>query len=459
MIAGQAWVREELGSADLGDERLTERLIYTAELLAAQPTASIPQACGSWAATKGAYRLFDNEQTTPEAILAAHREATLERMKGQAMVLAVQDTTELSLTHHPATRGLGPIGRPPAQGLLVHSTLAVSTQGVPFGRLAQQVWARDPEDIGKKARRKKTATADKESQKWLDALEESHTEVPAGVRLVTVGDREADIYDLFHAVQGGADLLVCAAYDRGVDREAGHLWASLAATPIAGHYTLTVPRADEQPSREATLEIHFAEVRVRPPRNRPGNGALPDIPLDVVWALERHPPAATEPIAWMLLSSVAVRSWADALERIVWYSYRWLVERYHFTLKSGCRVEQRQLETAERITNCFAVYAVIAWRLLWLTYQARRTPAAPSTVALTTAEWQALLSFTQGTPKGSKTPPSLRDAVRAIAQLGGFLGRRSDGEPGVMVLWRGFQRLQDLAKLWRLLNSKNVGNA
>jgi len=459
MVAGQDWIREEFGSAELGDERLTERLVYTAALLAAQPTASIPQACGSWAATKGAYRLFDNEKTTPMALIEAHREATLERLKGQAVVLAVQDTTELSLTHHPATQGLGPIGAPPAQGLLVHSTLAVSRAGVPLGLLAQQVWARDPEDIGKRARRKKTPTVDKESQKWLDGLAESQTEVPVGVRLVMVGDREADIYDLFHAAHGEADLLVRAAYDRGVDSEEGHLWASLAATPIAGHYTITVPRADDQPSRAATLEVHFAEVRIRPPSNRPGKGALPDIPLAAVWAIERHPLADTEPIEWMLLTSVAVRALAEAIERIVWYTYRWVVERYHFTLKSGCRVEQRQLETAERMANCFAVYAVIAWRLLWLTYAARRTPEVSSTVALTTAEWQALRCFTQGTGKGSKTPPSLREAVRAIAQLGGFLGRRSDGEPGVMVLWRGFQRLQDLAKLWRLLNSKNVGNA
>lgn len=451
MTGEQLWVREELGAVAFGDRRLTERLVQTAECLAAQPNASIPQACGTWAATKGAYRLFDNKKTTPEAVLASHRAATLKRMAAHKTVLAVQDTTILDFTHRMGLTGTGPVGNFPGKGLLLHSTLAVSTAGVPLGLLTQHVWARKLSEYGKRHRRAQRPTKEKESQRWITALQRSRSGVPQEIRLVMVGDREADIYDLFHAAYGQTDLLIRATQNRILRNPEKRLRARLQAAPIAGYYTITVPRADDKPSRSATLEVRYTDVLIRPPKCRKGRKHWPNLPLYAVWAVERKPPVGVEPIEWRLLTTVPVHSFAEAMERIVWYTRRWTIERYHFTIKSGCRIEDRQFDTAYRLKRCLAIYMVIAWRLLWLTYQARHTPEVPCTVALTTPEWQALACVMAGTDKPPKRPPSLKEAVRALARLGGFLGRRRDGEPGVRVLWRGWQRLQDLAQLWQLL--------
>lgn len=187
-----------------------------------------------------------------------------------------------------------------------------------------------------------------------------------------------------------------------------------------------------------------------------------------VLAEEAHPPPGVPPLCWLLLTTMPVPDFATARQYVQWYSARWLIERYHYVLKSGCRVEALQLETAERLERALATYAVVAWRLLWLTYEARRQPQAPCTVVLDAHEWHALACTIQRTPTPPMVAPTLAEAVRWIAQLGGFLGRRHDGDPGAKTLWRGLQRLHDIAATWQLAHvtdrpvsapSPLVGNA
>ena len=456
-----AWVTQELAAVSLGDRRLDRRLHTLVEQFAQQPTASIPQACGSWAPAKAAYRFFDNSRVSHGVILAGHRQACLERVADEEIILALQDTTSLDYTHHPRTQDLGPLENPDCQGMFVHSALAVSDAGVPLGLLDQQVWTRDPEAVGQRHQRKKRPIEEKESFKWLKGLRASLKGLPAQVCLVTVADREADIFDFFlDAETHETQVLVRAAWNRRLTDPPGYLWDQVARTSVRGRFTVEVGRAKDRLPREATVAVRFTPVTVRPPRHRLHEPGLYPLPLYAIEVREEDPPPGVEPLHWLLLTNRAVQSLNEAQRCVRWYGLRWLVERYHFVLKSGCRIEERQFETAERLKRCLGVYAIVAWRLLWLTYQARITPEAPCTVALETHEWQALYCYIHRTSILPAEPPSLNQAVRWIAQLGGFLGRTHDDEPGVKVLWRGWQRLHDITETWLLIHPPpDVGNA
>jgi uncharacterized protein YnzC (UPF0291/DUF896 family) len=242
-INTDSWAQEELEGADFGDKRLTKRLIQITSDIAAQPEASVPQACGSEAATKATYRFLDNENVTPEAIRAPHREKTVKRVKDYKTVLAIQDTTSLNYAAHKATNGLGPIDGNGSNGLHVHSVLAVSSDGIPLGLVHQQVWARDPNEKGKKEKRKKLPIEEKESYRWLQSLEATKQAMNEDTHIITITDREGDIFELFALERPrNMDLLVRAVQDRRVkidDSDIGKLWSSIESVPAADQ-TMTV---------------------------------------------------------------------------------------------------------------------------------------------------------------------------------------------------------------------------
>jgi hypothetical protein len=450
----QSWATQEVGHAELGDARLSKRLVKMVEDLAGQPEASVPQACGDWAATKGAYGFWDNAKVKPDSILSAHKQRTVDRLQGKDTILAIQDTTDLDFTHHPGTEGLGHLDRPWLQGLKVHSCLAVSIEGVPQGFIYQEAWARDPKTLGKKHKRRQLETKDKESQRWLDTLSASEEAIPGDIDVITIADREADIYDFFaHPRREGSHLLVRIAYNRRVEHEAKYLWDAVGESPVLGEVTVELCRKGDQPPREATLTIRIASLSICPPQNRKDRSSLPSIPVYMVLAEEENPPPGVKPVCWLLLATFPVKTFQDAVRCVKYYSYRWLIERYHFVLKSGCGLEKLQLETAERIHRALATYCIVSWRLLWLTYEARENPDSPCDRVLEAYEWQSLYCVTHRTPIPPATPPSLHDAVLWIAKLGGFLCRKSDGEPGVKTIWRGLRRLHDIADTWELLHT------
>jgi hypothetical protein len=319
--------------------------------------------------------------------------------------------------------------------------------------LAQQVWARDPNDVGKRARRKQLPISQKESQKWLQSLEAVCTarDCCPTTRLVSVGDREADVYDFLAAARpAGVDLLLRAAWDRCVRDPERYVWATVEAQPVVADLVLQVPRRGGQPAREATLSLRFCRLTLAPPRHRQREG-LPAVELWAVLVCECEPPAAAEPIEWLLLTTVAVDSVEDASERVQWYSCRWGIEVWHRILKSGCRLEARQFATAERLQRCLALYSVLAWRIFYATMLARAVPEAPCSVLLAPDEWQALYCAIHRVPQPPPEPPPLGQAVTWIAQLGGFVGRSRRDRPGTEVLWRGFQHLADLTTMYCIM--------
>ena len=448
-----SWAVTEFADAELGDLRRTQRLVQLAHVLAQQPGAALPEACGSGAMVKAAYRFFSNGDIVPDDMLQSHIEATYRRLTAVPVVLAVQDTTEANWTHLHATEGLGPLGHPACRGLLVHTTLALTPERVPLGLLAQRVWARDPDDVGKRARRKQLPISQKESQKWLHSLDAVFTARDScpTTRFVSVGDREADVYDLLATERpAGVDLLIRASWDRCARTPQRQVWAAVEAQPVVAELVVHVPRRGPHPARQATLVLRYCPLTLVPPRRRKAEG-LPAVTLWVVQACEVQAPAAVEPLEWVLLTTVAVDTVAEAIERVQWYACRWGIEVWHRILKSGCHLEARQLRTADRLHRALVLYSVLAWRILYATMLARAVPDVPCSVLLEPDEWQALYCAIHQVPTPPAEPPSLGQAVTWIARLGGFVGRRCRDRPGTEVLWRGFQHLSDLTTMYRIM--------
>ena len=457
------WAFNEFASADFNDQRLTHRLQLLAKDFMQQPLAYIPQACGNWANSKAAYRFCSNEKISFDAILASHYSRTLERLdlSQSSVILCPQDTTTLNYIAHPATQGLGHVGTKPGKslGMLLHSTLAVSPQGDMFGLLAAHCWSRSKGKKSRRARsRYKTDIRQKETFRWLESFR--HVEQLAQSHpqhlWVNIEDREGDMYDVLQeATAPGhrAGLLVRARHDRPLlDQKGKSLFKYMRLLPEAGVYTVRVPRHENQPAREATLSIRFASVSFPAPRNLSGR---PAISLWVVWAQEINPPTGQKPICWCLLTTVPVRTLAQAIERIQWYVKRWIIEEFHRVLKSGCQVEARQLTTRARLQRALAIDMVVAWRVMDLNKAARLQPDAPADQWLSTDEWQALYCYVHATDQPSEKPPTIGQAVQWIAQLGGFLARKGDGRPGQMTLWRGLQRLKDIVGAWQVFGPNN----
>ena len=452
----QAWLTYELARVSLGDKRLDWRLLDTGSKLAAHPGASINQACDDWADTKASYRLFDNEKTTAAKILAPHLARTRERSSKVKRVLSIQDTTLLDYTSHPEKSGMGPIGttQQSSTGMVMHSALLTNERGLPLGLASQEIWVRPAEAKQRDTdERRQLAIEEKESYKWLKALSQTVQVVPPETQVITIGDSESDIFELFdHARTLETDLLLRAAQNRAVcEPEVGLLWSVLGRKATAGHLKVQVAARDNETKRSAIVTVRHAKVTLRAPRHL--RSKMADIALYAVLVQEEEPPAdVKQPLCWLLLTTVPVHSFEDALERIQWYRIRWEIEIYHKILKSGCQVEKAQLANADRLRPLIALYCIIAWRLFWLTHMTRHEPDAPCTVVLTEHEWRSLYAYQHKSNRTPDTIPTVAQVTLWIAQLGGFLARKSDGHPGATVVWRGWTRLQDISSSWLIFH-------
>lgn len=452
------WARHEFAHVRLGDRRLAQRLITVARSRAAQPSASLPQACGDRAATQAAYRLFAHSRVTMDTILASHYQASASRCRTEPVVLAVQDTTTLNYSAQPLTEaGFGPIGSRAdgAQGLIVHDTLAINPAGTPLGLLDVQAWARERADHGLRRLGDDERNLDnKESGKWLDSHHRASAlqrELAGATRVVSVCDREGDLFELLAAAQAGdaADVLVRAQHNRALADGSGRLNAYLDGLDAAGVHELTIPRRGNQRARTARMAVRFARLTLQPPRAKRDHQP---ITVTAIRTTEIDPPQGARPLTWTLLTTVPTESLEAACERLNWYARRWGIEIYHRTLKSGCRIEERQLGRADSLEACLGVDLVVAYRVLLLAHQGREHPEAPASVYFSPEQWKALWVRTgAGAIPEDSDEPTLREAMRRLAALGGFLGRKSDGEPGAQTLWKGLQRLDDITDMFRVM--------
>lgn len=454
---GVAWLAREFQGVALGDERLNRRCVETVRTLGRKPGKSIPRACEDWGESKGVYRFLSNKKVTHGALLAPHQKKTAERCKAASEVVVAHDTTYVNLTAHRATKGLGPIGETERmQGFLVHHALAMDGKtGEVLGLLHQESWARDgflPKEETGRRRRKRP----RESERWRRGIEAVRA---LGLKnVIHVSDRESDIYEVLKLlVMAQARYVIRASWNRSLEDRPGFLIDAVKREPVKGRLKVEVSAHEGRKARTAVVSLRRARVTIRPP-NAVG---LYEEPLDVtvVRASEDHPPEGVEGLEWNLLTSEPAET-AKALARVVrLYTRRWTVEEFHMGLKTGCRLQERQFKTRQRIEAFLGLASVISVMMLRLRGGARGEAGAGR--YLTESQLECLRS--KRPEIGSR--PTAREALRAVAKLGGFLARKSDGEPGWRTIWRGMEQLlfiehgylAAMKQFQRLLGSPNCG--
>ena len=341
----------------------------------------------------------------------------------------------------------------------MHNALAFTTSGVPLGILSQSIWARreiPEEDYQEKIERLQvTAIEEKESSKWLVALRETMERAPSGIPLITVADRESDFFEfLTHAKEQRAKYLIRARTDRKLVPEesegCARILEALADAAALGSMTVEVPGNGARKARTASIEVRVAQVTIKPPPRRAAHakasGSGEPVTVTVIGATEQSALAGTEAISWVLLTNLPVKDFESATEKVRWYGQRWGIETWHKVLKSGCKVEDCMLEQAERLKRYLTLFSIIGVRLMHVAYLARVQPDLPATEVFSKEEIQVLHVRVHKALPPAKSQ-TLREAVRMIGSLGGHLGRKGDGEPGMMVIWRGWMRLYESVML------------
>ena len=453
------WSDQEIDETAFKDVRLGRQFGDLLRRLGDAMGNSIPFACQDWASTKAAYRFFSNAKVEEGDILSGHFAATRTRYDAcDGPFLLVQDTTEFTYQRrNPHAVGFtksvnsgrdkeGRLRHHTLCGILMHSSLAVTAEGLPLGLSAVKFWNRDKFKGTAALKRKINPTRvpieKKESVRWLDNLRQSIERLGRPGRCIHVGDRESDIYELYCLTQElGTHFVVRTCVDRLAGDGEHTISAEMATAETAGQHAVEV-RDEAGEVVDVILDVRFKRIRVLPPIGK--QKRYPALDLTVIHAVEPTAPKGRKRIEWKLLTDLPVGTCGEAVEKIKWYAMRWKIEVFHKILKSGCRAEDARLRTADRLANLVSVFCIISWRVLWLTMLSRTSPDAPPTVALTDKEI-VLLDRLVGDAGNRKTQSgTLVFYLTKLARLGGYLARASDPPPGNMVVWRGLTRLTDI---------------
>lgn len=466
-----SWIDQELAQCEFRDRRLAQRMRSILEQFASSPGDSIPLVCQDWANTKAAYRFLDNDRVSEAEILGGHFQATRERAAATSgPILVLHDTTEFTYKREDIeavgkTRiniaGAYRDGTPrlyTACGILMHSSLVVTPEGLPLGIAAIKFWSRKKfkgaNALKKRINPTRVPIEEKESIRWLQNLEQSTNLLGEAGRCVHIGDRESDIYELFcEAHEAGTQFLLRTCVDRLAGDGDHTIATEMAEVKCKGLHRVEVRDRRGEVST-AVLELKYKRIRVLPPLYKQAH--YPELDLTVLHAIERGKPRGRDRIEWKLITNLPVTSRKQAIEKLQWYALRWRIETFHKILKSGCQAEQSKLRTAERLVNLLALFCILSWRIFWLTMLNRATPSAPATTAFTRLEVDILNRVVP--VKGCRSKgPTLKTSITQLACLGGYLNRSRDPPPGNTVIWRGMSRLTDI-EIGYLMGAQTVGN-
>jgi Transposase DNA-binding/Transposase Tn5 dimerisation domain len=457
------WALEHFGQVDLGDRRLNRRAVEMATRMATHPQASLPNQMANWGELKAAYHLLNHQEVTMEALLAPSCQQTLEDARRPFLVLMVEDTTELDYTAHPSKEGLGKIGNGKGRGLLLHSTLAVLPESRQILGLAHaEVVVRQPKPKGKVR-----WTRSPEARVW-ESSARAVGAPPQGVTWVHVSDRGSDIFEyMATCLDLGKHFLVRAFHNRVLSGKAGPEPAegeeaeiaplldyarSLPPCPdVQASYTVQVSAHKKQPARQAQVVMAWSEVSFGAPSKAPAEvREHADLHVHLLRVWEPNPPTGVDPVEWILLCSLPIASVEEALRTVDWYTCRWLCEDYHMCLKTGCRIEASQLDSGEDLRCLLGFLAPLAVRLLQLRQYVRQAPEAPVMPVVDPLMVEVLAR----SQKKDAATMTLRQFWYSVAQMGGHLGRRSDGPPGWRTLWKGWRELNAATEGARLVLSE-----
>jgi hypothetical protein len=404
--------------------------------------------------------------------LGGHFQATQERIQAcDALMLMLHDTTEFSF-HRKDVAPVGVLnkssmrknkkGRPlhyTVCGILMHSSLAVTSEGLPLGLAAIKFWTRDEfkgcNALKKKINPTRVPIERKESYRWLENVRQSTARFEHPERCVHIGDREGDIYELFCVAQElGTHFLVRTCVDRLAEDGSGTISDEMQHAPLQGLHRIEVRNKYGKVS-DAVLEIRYRRLIVLPPIGK--QKKYPRLVLTVIYAQERGQPQGRDKIDWKLLTDLSVRSCLQAIEKLEWYAQRWKIETFHKILKSGCRVEESRLRTAERLVNLVAILCILSWRIFWMTMIHRSQPNAAPDNGFTQLEIYLLDTLVRDKANADQRSKSLGTYLIKLARLGGYLARTHDPPPGNKVMWRGLTRLTDI-ELGAIIGAQLVGN-
>lgn len=444
VLAPAQWAQMEFALARLGDRRRTQRLVKIATRLAQSPGGTLPQAMPQWEELKAAYRFFSQPGNTYEQILRPHWERTQAACLEPGEYLLIEDTTLLDYSAHNAAEGLGIIGDG-GRGLCLHSTLAMKVmawdleqrpEAVVVGLFGQQCWAQKHRPKGE-TRAQRNWRSDRMSKRWAEVLKTS-ARPSAGSTWTYIADREADFYEpIQRCQQSGVDFVIRACQNRRLAEEAGRLWDHLSQATVLGTVEIELRSRPGAAARCARVQLGSLRVCLSGPW-RPGGRQADLEGINVLEVQEIDPPLGIEPLHWILLTSLPCTNLTEARRIVGRYCARWHIEEYHKALKSGAGVEESQLEKAYRLETLIAVLALVAVRLLNTKLLARACPDQTLEPGQIGAEGLRILENRFGKPKTGWTQSTFWVAV---ARLGGFIGRKSDGMPGWQNIWRGWQRL------------------
>jgi hypothetical protein len=465
------WIDKEVGGCRFKDVRLGKRFSKLLGMMSEGIGETVPYACQDWANTKAAYRFFSNAEVSEDQIMAGHFQATRGRLaQANQKILMLHDTCEFSFQRDKDSK-IGLLGRPSCskgkdgrikfitvRGILMHSSLAITLDGLPLGLAAIKFWTRKQfkgcNALKKKINPTRVPIEEKESFRWLENLRQATALTGNPADCVHIGDRESDIFELFSlADELGTNFLVRTCVDRLAQDGGCTVAAEMEKAPVKGRHRIQA-RNKLGESYEAELDIQFEQLQVLPPVGKWKK--YTDLSLTVIHALERGTPRGREKIAWKLITNLPVKSLKAAIEKLNWYAMRWKIEMFHKILKSGCKAEESKLRSSERLVNLLSIFCIIGWRVFWLTMLHRAEPDLPPAVALNTTEVYLLDELIKPKPGKSHGMATISDYIVKIARLGGYLNRAGDPPPGNMVMWRGMSKLNDI-HLGFLLGSKTCG--
>lgn len=467
------WLDDELSQSGLKDARLRKRFKNLLEQLWDGLGQTIPFACQDWANTKAAYRFLSNDRVKENQILAGHFKSTKDRVHAipEDPILILQDTTEFSY-HREAQEAIGStrivptnkdlFGKPIQHkkcGILMHSSLAITAKGLPLGLTAIKFWTRK-QFKGTNALKKhinptRIPIEEKESYRWLENLKQSTELLQTPFRCVHIGDRESDIYELFCiAKELNTHFLVRTCVDRLIEDGKRTIADEMSVVEPQGLHKIEVQDADGN-KIEVELEIRYQLINVLPPIGK--QKKYPGLALTIIHAEEKETPINRDKIIWKLATNLSVNSMLEAIEKLNWYALRWRIETFHKILKSGCNAESSKLRTAQRITNLIAIFCILSWRIFWMTMINRYSPNASAQLAFTKEEIGLLDKMVKKKPSEEGQSKNLSYYLIKVAQLGGYLARKSDPPPGNIVMWRGFSRLADIAIGFSLAGKMTCG--
>lgn len=457
------WIINEFATLSLKDKRLNERSQKILAQLSRSATDSIPVACNGAAETKAAYRFFDNDRVTPEAIHQAHFDASLMRMAQYPVVLIPQDTTTLSFGAQHERLDVGPITSNSIQGMQIHAAIAVTPDKICLGALSIKQWRREKlEKLTKKEKKEKnyaTPIEDKESYRWLENYKKANEYALAlpNTTIVSIADREGDIYELYEeankifSMNGStkAHYLIRAKTDRKVCDDQGKrnnekIRSTLKNEKPLGQIIINVSETKKRKAREAHMTVYSKEIYIMPPEKYKKDENYKPVHITAVLCTENHPPAGAEKIEWLLITDLKTESFEQACEKIRWYVCRWQIEIFFKVLKSGCNIEKLQL-TDKNFSACLMVYIIIAWRILYVVIMGRHCPEISCECVFSKEEWQTTYVVVYR-KKPPEIPPTLNEMTRMVASLGGYLNRKSDPAPGVKTMWVGLRNMQEHIK-------------